>query len=164
MTIFLLLWQGGATFKYNLEKSIPRLGGGKTDPNKLNIRKKSQESYESYENPIVAETGNSGEMGDASQLILPRSNITLTFRGGSSDGSSDGSKGGSGGSLLAELERSNKKNKQGQSCTPLDEVLRASTVQSLQDYAFVTSCNKQNYKNSACYIKVTVVYCELLIE
>ena len=58
------------------------------------------------------------------------------------------------GSVVADLERANKKNKQGQSCKPLEEVLRNLEIESMRNFAFVSSCNKQNYKNSGCYLKV----------
>ena len=150
MTIFLLLFFGGNALKHNDDGSIIHLNKDlnklNKDPNKLNIRKKSQESYRtpaidiadmSEQNPDSGEHPDNFDIGES--LIAPRSNITISFRG----------------SLLADLERSNKKNKQGQSCTPLDEVLRNSEELSLKDHAFVTSCNKQHYKNSGCYIKVS---------
>ena len=53
------------------------------------------------------------------------------------------------------IEKSNSKNKGGQMCLNLEDALTSNSEidASVRNYAFVASCNKQNFKNSGCYLK-----------
>jgi len=53
------------------------------------------------------------------------------------------------------VQKSKSKDKGGQMCVNLEDALTtdAELDVSLRNYAFVASCNKQNFKNSGCYLK-----------
>jgi hypothetical protein len=59
-----------------------------------------------------------------------------------------------GNSVLTGLSKANKKNKQGSMCLDINESIMQHENMLFRDNAFVASCNKQNYRNSGCIIKV----------
>ena len=132
---------------------ISELCSANTDTTNYNIRKKSQENYRQAKSTVSPTTVETIDYdSDYDFGLSPRSDVGFDFR--SLLLQDENAKG----SILLSLEKSNKKNKQGQTCRPLDEVLPESEDKSLADFAFVTSCNKQNYKNSGCYLKVSKKY------
>jgi len=54
-----------------------------------------------------------------------------------------------------DITKSTSKNRQGQMCKELSEVMTSNTElhPSIGNYGFAASCNRQNYKNSGCYVK-----------